>query len=66
MILGEPNLSIDQGVANHDGLADFGCFIFVDLLGYADPLGPQMTYIMATAIALSLYVYVKADRLRSL
>jgi hypothetical protein len=47
------------------GLADFGYFIYVDLPGYADPPGPQMTYIMATAIALSWYVYFKSDRLRA-
>lgn len=48
------------------GLADLGYFIFIDLPGYADPPGPQMTYIMATAIALSLYVYVKTDKFRAL
>ena len=48
------------------GLADLGYFLYVDLPGYADPPGPQMTYIMAAAIALSLYAYFKSDRLREI
>ncbi len=45
------------------GSADLGYFIFVDLPGYADPPGPQMTYICAAAIALSFYAYFSRDRL---
>jgi len=41
------------------GFADLGYFLFVDLAGYADPPGPQMTYICATAIALSLYAALR-------
>jgi hypothetical protein len=41
------------------GCADLGYFLFVDLSGYADPPGPQMTYICATAIALSLYGFFR-------
>lgn len=48
------------------GLADIGYFLYVDLPGYADPPGPQMTYMMATAIVLSLYVYFTTDKLRDL
>ncbi len=48
------------------GFADLGYFLYVDLPGYADPPGPQMTYIMASAIALSLYAYFKSDTLRAI
>ncbi len=41
------------------GLSDLAYFMFIDLAGYADPPGPQMTYICATAIALSLFAYFK-------
>lgn len=44
------------------GFADLGYFLFVDLPGYADPPGPQMTYICATAIALSFYAYFSRDK----
>ena len=48
------------------GLADLGYFLYVDLPGYADPPGPQMTYIMASAIALSLFAYFKSDKLKAI
>lgn len=48
------------------GAADAGYFVFVDLGGFAAPPGPQMTWISATAIVLSLYVYFRSDRLESL
>lgn len=44
------------------GSADLGYFLFVDLPGYADPPGPQMTYICAAAIVLSFYVYFSRDK----
>ena len=37
------------------GLADFGYFVFVDVPGYAPPVGQAMTFISASAIILSLY-----------
>lgn len=40
------------------GFADLGYFAFVDLAGYADPPGPQMTYICVSAIVLSLAAYL--------
>lgn len=48
------------------GLADLGYFVFVDLPGYAEPPGPQMTYIMATAIGLSVYAYFTSDKFASI
>ena len=48
------------------GAADAGYFVFVDLGGFAAPPGPQMTWISATAIVLSLFVYFRSDRLKSL
>lgn len=48
------------------GLADLGYFLCVDLAGYAEPPGPQMTYISASAVILSLVVFFKTDHLRSL
>lgn len=48
------------------GLADLGYFLFVDLAGYAEPPGPQMTWIMAAAIALAVYAYFASNRLRFL
>jgi hypothetical protein len=33
------------------GFTDVGYFTFLDLTGFAEDPGPQMTYIMATAIA---------------
>lgn len=48
------------------GFADLGYFLYVDLPGFADAPGPQMTYIMATAIILSLITYFKTDRLKNL
>lgn len=48
------------------GLADLGYFVFVDLAGFADPPGPQMTYIMAIAIALAGYAYFTTKRFRDL
>ncbi|MGB0876055.1 MAG: hypothetical protein ACPGVY_13625 [Mycobacterium sp.] len=44
------------------GLADLGYFLYVDLPGYAEPPGPQMTYIMVAAIGLSVYAYFTSDR----
>ena len=48
------------------GAADAGYFLFVDLAGFAAAPGPQMTWISATAILLSLIVYVRTKRLESL
>lgn len=48
------------------GLADLGYFIFLDLGGFAEPPGPQMTYIMATAIVLSGYAYLTTNKLADL
>ena len=48
------------------GFADLGYFLFVDLPGFADPPGPQMTYICVAAIASSFYVYFKSDKLKAL
>jgi hypothetical protein len=48
------------------GLADAGYFLFVDLGGFAAPPGPQLTWISAAAILMSLFVYVRSDRLESL
>ena len=48
------------------GLFDMDYFLFIDLAGLSGPPGPQMTYICATAIVLSLYVYFKSDRLKNL
>ena len=45
------------------GLADTGYFLFVDLAGFAAPPGPQLTWISAAAILLSLYAYFRSDRL---
>ena len=45
------------------GLADAGYFLFVDLAGFAAPPGPQLTWISAAAILLSLYVYFRSGRL---
>ena len=42
------------------GFADLGYFIFFDLAGYADPPGPQMTWICVGAIVLSLVAYFGA------
>lgn len=44
------------------GLADLGYFLFVDLPGYAEPPGPQMTYIMVTAILLASFAYFTSDK----
>lgn len=48
------------------GFADLGYFIFLDLGGFAEAPGPQMTYIMATAIALAAYAYVSTNKLTDL
>ena len=48
------------------GAADLGYFAFVDLGGFAAPPGPQMTWICAIAIILSLFVYFRSNRLESL
>ena len=48
------------------GLADLGYFLFVDLPGFAEPPGPQMTYIMAVAIAIAGYAYFTTNRFRDL
>lgn len=47
------------------GFADLGYFVFNDLPGYAEPPGPQMTYICAAAIATSMVAYLATDRLRT-
>jgi len=47
------------------GAADAGYFLFVDLAGFAAAPGPQMTWISATAILLSLFVYFRTERLES-
>ncbi len=44
------------------GLADLGYFLFVDLAGYAEPPGPQMTYIMVAAIGLAAFAYFTSDK----
>ena len=44
------------------GLADFGYFMFIDLGGLAVPPGPQMTWIAAAAIILSVIAILKRDR----
>ena len=48
------------------GAADAGYFMFVDLGGFAAPPGPQMTWISASAILLSMFVYVQSNRLETL
>jgi hypothetical protein len=48
------------------GFADVGYFIFLDLTGFAEDPGPQMTYIMATAIALAGYSYATSSRFSDL
>ena len=48
------------------GLADLGYFVFVDLAGYADPPGPQMTWIMAAAIILAGYAWMTTNQLQDL
>lgn len=48
------------------GAADAGYFVFVDLGGFAAPPGPQMTWISASAILLSVFVYVRSNRLETL
>ncbi len=44
------------------GMADLGYFLYIDLPGYAFTLGPEMTYIMALAIMMGIYVYFKSDK----
>jgi len=44
------------------GLGDFGYFLFIDLADLAIPPGPQMTWISASAIILSLFAYFKGKR----
>ena len=48
------------------GAADIGYFVFVDLGGFAAPPGPQMTWICAAAIALSMFAYVRSNRFAAL
>lgn len=48
------------------GAADIGYFAFVDLGGFAAPPGPQMTWICAAAILLSMFVYLRSRRLAAL
>ena len=48
------------------GLGDFGYFLFIDLPSLATPPGPQMTWISATAIILSVYAYFRSNRLEDL
>lgn len=48
------------------GLADLGYFVFVDLAGYADPPGPQMTWIMAAAIVFAIYAWTTTNELRDI
>lgn len=47
------------------GFADLGYFLYVDLAGYAETPGPEMTYIMGTAIILAFFVYFKSDKLKA-
>jgi len=44
------------------GFADLGYFIFFDLAGYADPPGPQMTWICIGAIVLSFAAHFGSQR----
>ena len=44
------------------GLADAGYFMFVDLAGFAPPIGQAMTYISASAIILSFYALFQTKR----
>lgn len=44
------------------GLGDFGYFLFIDLADLAIPPGPQMTWISALAIILSLIAYFKGKK----
>jgi len=46
------------------GFADTGYFLFLDLGDFVLAPGPQMTYICASAIILSFYVYFKSDKLK--
>lgn len=48
------------------GAADTGYFAFIDLGGFAAPPGPQMTWICAAAILLSMYAYARSNRLAAL
>ena len=45
------------------GAADFGYFLFVDPGGLAAATGPQMTWISAAAILMSLTVYLRSSTL---
>ena len=51
------------GCAVVGGLFDIGYFVAIDLAGLAAPPGPQMTYICATAILLSLFAYFRELRM---
>lgn len=44
------------------GAADFGYFAFVDLAGFASFPGPQLTWVSASAILLSLFVYFRSNQ----
>jgi len=48
------------------GFADLGYFLFIDMAGFAQSPGPEMTYIMALAIVLGLYAYLKSDKFEAL
>ena len=48
------------------GLADTGYFMFVDLAGFAPPIGKAMTYISASAIILSFYALFKSKNQKEL
>lgn len=49
------------------GLADLGYFLFLDLGGYVNFMpGSLMTYVSASAILLSFYVYFKSEKLTQL
>ena len=48
------------------GLADLGYFLFLDLGGHVNFMpGTLMTLISASAIIISVYVYLKSDQFRS-
>ena len=48
------------------GLADMGYFIFVDMQGFAPPIGQAMTFISAAAIILSFYAHFRSNKLKEL
>lgn len=55
------NVAAIFGTAIIGGLFDLGYFMAIDLAGLAAPPGPQMTYICAAAIFLSLCAYFRGQ-----